>query len=40
LQRFCKADCRQALRRVLIRERRWRSWWASNRSSGWREDDS
>lgn len=24
LQRFCSAACRQALRRVLVRERRWR----------------
>jgi hypothetical protein len=24
LQKFCSAGCRQALRRVLLRERRWK----------------
>lgn len=27
LQKFCNAHCRQALRRVLVRERRWRRLW-------------
>ena len=37
LQKFCSAGCRQALRRVLIRERRWRR---RLQHAGWRGDDS
>ena len=37
LQKFCSAPCRQALRRVLVRERRWRRRLQHLR---WRGDDS
>ena len=37
LQKFCSAQCRQALRRVVVRERRWRP---RLRRGGWRGDDS
>jgi hypothetical protein len=40
LQKFCSAGCRQALRRVLIRERRWRRRLLRDRRRGWRGDDS
>lgn len=40
LQKFCSAGCRQALRRVLIRERRWRRRLRPRRKVGWRADDS
>ena len=37
LQKFCSAGCRQALRRVLVRERRWRR---RLQRASWRGDDS
>jgi hypothetical protein len=40
LQKFCSAGCRLALRRVLIRERRWRQRQHRDLTSGWRADDS
>jgi hypothetical protein len=40
LQKFCSAPCRQALRRVLIRERWWSRRLLRARRSGWRGDDS
>ncbi len=40
LQKFCSSACAIALRRVLIRERRWRRRRHSERTSGWRADDS
>jgi hypothetical protein len=39
LQKFCNTACRQALRRVLIRERRWRQRLNRDRPVDWREDD-
>jgi hypothetical protein len=38
-QKFCSVLCRQALRRVLVRERRWRLRLRSARRSGGRADD-
>lgn len=39
LRRFCSCGCRQALRRVLIRERRWRQRYGiSEQVVDWRED--
>ena len=40
LQTFCSAGCRLALRRVLIRERRWRRTLRGATGRGWRGDDS
>ena len=40
LQKFCSAGCRQALRRVVIRERRWRRTLRRSTSGNWRADDS
>lgn len=40
LQRFCSASCRQALRRVVLRERRWRRILRTAAQSRWRADDS
>ena len=40
LQKFCSAACRQALRRVIVRERRWRRRLHGDRRSSWRGDDS
>ena len=39
LQKFCSAPCRQALRRVLIRERWWSRRLRGERRSRWRGDD-
>jgi hypothetical protein len=39
-QKFCSAGCRQALRRVLIRERRWKRRLLLERKIRWRGDDS
>ena len=40
LQKFCSSSCVNALRRVLIRERRWKRRLQCRRTSGWRSDDS
>jgi hypothetical protein len=40
LQKFCSVGCRQALRRVLIRERRWKQRLQRHPRVGWRADDS
>ena len=40
LQKFCSASCRQALRRVLIRERWWRRMLRRISGHRWRADDS
>lgn len=40
LQKFCSSLCRQALRRVLLRERRWRRILGISETSSWRADDS
>jgi hypothetical protein len=40
LQKFCSSGCRKALRRVLIRERRWRQRLSVHHKSSWRSDDS
>jgi hypothetical protein len=40
LQKFCSSVCAIALRRVLIRERRWRRRLQGERTSGWLGDDS
>ena len=40
LQKFCSAGCRNALRRVLIRERRWWQRLTRYAKSRWRGDDS
>jgi hypothetical protein len=40
LQKFCSAGCRHALRRVLIRERRWKRMLLRDRTIRWRADDS
>ena len=40
LQKFCSAGCRQALRRVLIRDRWWCRRLCSEGKLGWRGDDS
>jgi hypothetical protein len=40
LQKFCNAGCRHALRRVLIRERRWKRRLLRDRKIRWRADDS
>ena len=40
LQKFCSASCRQALRRVLLRERRWRQILGMDTKSTWRSRDS
>ena len=40
LQKFCSAGCRHALRRVLIRERRWKRRLLRERKIRWRADDS
>lgn len=40
LQKFCSASCRQALRRVLLRERRWRQMLGIDTNSTWRNHDS
>jgi hypothetical protein len=40
LQKFCSSPCANALRRVLIRERRWKLRRRLERTSGWRADDS
>lgn len=40
LQKFCSVGCRQALRRVLIRERRWKQRLRLDRRTKWRADDS
>lgn len=34
LRKFCNSECRQALRRVLVRERRWFRTWLRNRLKG------
>jgi hypothetical protein len=39
LQRFCSAPCRQALRRVLLRERRWKRLWGTAVESNGHYDD-
>ena len=39
LQTFCNADCRQALYRVLVRERRWRRKWEGDPRHRWHSDD-
>ena len=39
LQKFCSAGCRHALRRVLIRERRWKRRLLRDRKIGWRAHD-
>lgn len=39
LQKFCSSSCRQALRRVLIRERRWRKLTAMTPIKPWRQHD-
>jgi len=40
LQKFCSSACAKALRRVLIREQRWKRRLQCERTSGWRADDS
>ena len=40
LQKFCSSGCRQALRRVLIRERRWTRALQRTARGDWRADDS
>lgn len=40
LQRFCNALCRAALRRVLVRERRWLRTWTRARDKGCQSSDS
>lgn len=40
LRKFCSPGCRRALRRVLIRERRWKRRLLRERKIGWRADDS
>jgi hypothetical protein len=39
LRKFCSAVCRRALRRVLVRERRWRQRLPGALRRGWRADD-
>ena len=39
-RKFCNADCRRALRRVLIREQRWREHWNQECSSAVLHHDS
>jgi hypothetical protein len=40
LKKFCNSNCREALRRVWIRERRWRRKWSRGLVKGWRPEDS
>ena len=40
LQKFCSSGCRQALRRVLIRERRWKQILGLDAQLTWRSHDS
>ena len=40
LQKFCSSGCRHALRRVLIRERRWKRRLLREGKIRWRADDS
>ena len=40
LQKFCNSECRKALYRVLVRERRWIRRWLRERLRGWHPEAS